>query len=215
LITVQEEERSRLARELHDGICQSLALLAIKLDRLGRSHSPSGTLLAPDVRELSDQMKRLAGDVRRLSHDLTPLTLEQLGLESAIRGLCEDLSKACRFGIDCHLRHIPGDAPRAVSLSAFRVVQEALQNVIKHSDATRANVSIECDGGELRIGVTDNGRGFDTRAPMVSASTGLANMRERVRAVGGSFAVESSPGLGTRIDARIPCPADCPGNAPS
>jgi signal transduction histidine kinase len=204
LIAAQEEERSRVARELHDGICQALVLLSIDLDPLSKSN-PDGAQLE-NVGNLAAQVEQLMADVRRISHNLSPLRLEQLGLEAAIRALCGDFEGASKTTIDYELRDIPAHTPYGVSLCLYRVLQEALQNVIKHSGATNANVAVKLTGGELQMAVIDNGHGFDRTAPRIAASAGFANMRERVRSVSGRFLIESSPGAGTRIDVRVPCP---------
>lgn len=203
LIAAQEEERSRIARELHDGICQMLALLSINLDQFNRSH-PNAARLG-GIRDRIDEVERLAADVRRMSYDLAPLRLEQLGLKTAIRLLCRDLAKTSKIEIDCEVQEVPAHIPRAVSLCLYRVLQEALQNAIRHSGADKANVAVKMTEGELQMAVTDNGRGFETAAPRITASAGLANMRERVRAVSGRFLIESSLGGGTRLDVRVPC----------
>jgi PAS domain S-box-containing protein len=203
LIAAQEEERSRLARELHDGICQTLALLSINLDQFNRSHPDAAQL--GGIRDLIDEVERLAADVRRMSHDLAPLRLEQLGLKTAIRLLCRDLTKTSKIAIYCEVHEVSAHIPRAVSLCLYRVIQEALQNTIKHSGASNANVTVKMTEGGLLMTVTDNGRGFETAAPRITAAAGLANMRERVRAVSGRFLIESSLGAGTRIDVRVPC----------
>jgi PAS domain S-box-containing protein len=206
LIVAQEEERSRVARELHDGFCQTLALLSIKLDLLRQSPPESAAARRASFDDLSDEVKRLSADVRRMSHDLHPMRLEQLGLEAAIRGLCNDLTSAGPIAIENDLRQIPHDAPSTVALCLFRVLQETLQNVVKHSGATRANVLVRRAGDGLQMVVTDNGRGFDTTAPRITASAGLANMRERVSSVSGRFALASKPGAGTRIEVWVPLP---------
>jgi len=207
VLVVQEEERARVARELHDGFCQTLALLSLKLDLLGKSTPGSAAGQRARVQDLTDEVKRLAADVRRMSHDLHPMRLEQLGLESAIRGMCNDLSGASPLAIRYDLRDIPRDMPYGPALCLFRVLQEALQNVVRHSGATQVQVTVSRDADDLRMVVADDGRGFDTTAPRITVSAGIANMRERVSSVSGRFVIESRPGGGTRIDVRVPFPA--------
>jgi PAS domain S-box-containing protein len=207
LLVVQEEERTRVARELHDGLCQTLALLSIKLDVFAQSPPRLAADRRASLHELSEQVKRLTEDVRRVSHDLHPIRLELLGLEATIRGLCKEVSATCALTVTTDLAAASVEAPYAVAVCLFRVVQEALQNVVKHSHATCASVTVTPEDGGLRMVVADNGHGFDTQAPLVTASAGLANMRERVHVLGGRFVVDSRPGAGTRIEVHVPCPS--------
>lgn len=210
LMTAQEGERARVAGELHDDFSQRLALLAVNLHLLRQRFGTEATGLQEAVNELYLQVQALAKDMRRMSHDLHPARLQQLGLVSAVRGLCEELSAAHGLPIAFESRDVPRDMPEVLALCLYRVVQEALRNVIRHSGAPSAAVALIESHGELQLTVTDNGRGFDVAAAQRKRSIGLASMRERVQAIAGRFSVESGTGRGTRIEVRAPL--DLPGS---
>ena len=203
LINAQEEERARLAGELHDDFSQRLALLAIRLDLLGQSPPARAESLRESVKTLCADVNALATDVHRMSHALHPARLAQLGVAAAIGGLCRELTAAHAIAIRFDARDVPRDVPPAVALCLYRVAQEALHNVVKHSGASAASVSLAAGDGELHLAVEDEGRGFDVAAAHRD-SLGLANMRERVRSVGGRLEVSSAPGRGTRIEVNAP-----------
>ena len=204
LMTAQEAERTRLARELHDDYSQRLALLAVNLHLLRQSMPAGATALRESVSELYREVQSLARDIRRTSHDLYPARLEQLGLVSALRGLCDDVRLLQGPAILFEARDVARDLPDTVALCVYRAAQEALKNVIKHSGATSASIELTACEGELRLMVTDNGGGFDVPAAQGRKSLGLASIRERVHAIGGRFSVESETGRGTRVELRVP-----------
>jgi PAS domain S-box-containing protein len=204
LIAAQEAERGRFARELHDDFSQRLALLAVNLHLLRQALPADATVPRESVDDLYSQVQSLARDMRRMSHDLHPARLEQLGLVSAVRGLCEELSSGHGATIRFDTRDVSRDVPEVVALCLYRVAQEALQNVIKHSGAAAATVELTAPAGELRLVVSDEGRGFDVGAVQHKHGVGLASIRERVRAIAGRFAVDSAVGRGTRIEVRAP-----------
>jgi signal transduction histidine kinase len=201
LIAAQEEERRRIARELHDHLNQQLALLAIDLQQLSMS-APSDTLGA-QLDELWRRTTEISTEVHALSHRLHPSKLEALGLVATIRGHCRDIS---RQGVVAHFAE--GDAPSGIpadaSLCLFRVVEEALSNVVRHSHATEAFVTIEEVNREIVLRIADGGRGFAHAARPDQAGLGLVSMRERLRSVGGTLNIDSVPGHGAVIEARIP-----------
>jgi PAS domain S-box-containing protein len=204
LINAQEAERMRLARELHDDLSQSLAFLGIELDLFGQKPPTSSDDLRVRMEHLSEQVKGLSSSVHRLSHDLHPAKLEQLGLLAAVRGLCRDVSTAHNLAIE----FVPGEVPRLVpndtALCLYRVAQEGLQNVVKHSGSASATVELSWIAGELRLVVADQGCGFDSGAMADDGSLGLTSMRERVRLVRGQIAVWSRKSQGTRISVQVP-----------
>ncbi|MGE5359286.1 MAG: PAS domain S-box protein [Bacteroidales bacterium] len=210
LIDAQETERARVARELHDDFSQRLALLAVNLDLLRQSLGPDDTARSA-VDSLHAQVEALAKDVRRMSHDLHPARLEQLGLASALRGLCAELGAAHQVAFRCEARNVPRDLPRTIAICLYRVAQEALQNVVKHSGASSALVELTTDGGELRLAICDDGGGFDGAAAERRDSLGLANMRERVRMIAGRLTIDTAPGRGTRIEVQAPFGESDPG----
>jgi len=202
LINAQEAERSRIARELHDHLSQSLALLAIQLEVLG-GEVPEHPEFDDRIRALSAQVQTLSMDIHRLSHELHPAKLEQLGLAPAIRGYCRELGDVRGLKIDFQHDELPATLSNDLALCIYRIVQESLQNVVKHSGAREAIVEIRSNADCISLKVTDNGKGFDTTRSH-GDSLGLVSMNERVLAVTGSFSVDSTVGKGTTVRAEIP-----------
>jgi signal transduction histidine kinase len=201
LIVSQEEERQRIARELHDDVSQKVALLNIDVDQMGRE------LPLPEHRHrlerLSSQVKEIAGDLYDLSHKLHPSRLHTLGLVESVRVLCHDVSQQRDLTITFSEADIPEVVDPNVSLCLYRITQEALHNVAKHSLSPDASVRLERNGDEFFLIVADSGIGFD---PLDAdhAGLGLASMRERVAILKGQLTIEAAPGGGTRISVRVP-----------
>ena len=206
LIHAQEAERMRLARELHDDLSQSLALLAVELDLLGQQ-PPASSVVSGRMQEFSTQVRNLSSGVHRLSHELHPAKLEQLGLVAAVRGFAKELGTAHQIAIECVFHNVPRELPDDIALCLYRIVQEGLQNVVKHSDATTAKMTLQADEKELHLEISDHGSGFDSVATAGNSSLGLVSMRERVRLVQGQISILSNQGEGTKIEVRVPLPA--------
>jgi PAS domain S-box-containing protein len=204
LIDAQEVERKRLARELHDDLSQNLAFLAVELDILGQKPPIASGDVSKRMNEFSAQVRNLSSSVHRMSHDLHPAKLEQLGLLAALRGLCRDFGATQNIAVEFARHDVPRSVPDDIALCLYRVVQEGLQNVVKHSGATTARVELRCGGGELCLVVSDQGCGFDSAARADEGSLGLISMRERVRLVRGRISVQSGPGEGARIMVQVP-----------
>jgi signal transduction histidine kinase len=204
LLEAQEAERRRIARELHDDINQSLALLSVELDFLAGTPAVQPDT-AKGLRELSTQVKTLSSSVHALSHQLHPSKLEQLGLVAAVRGLCSELKHT--YGLAVNFTHdgVPGHLPAGAALCLYRIVQEALRNVIRHSGTNQATVELCGAGGMVVLRVADDGVGFDPVA--TNGGLGLVSMRERLHLVGGEIKIDSRPSGGTRIDVHIPLTA--------
>ncbi len=202
LIQAQEEERTRIARELHDDLSQRLALVTIGLEELGLQ--ADGSALTRQLQALSEQTKEIAAEVHHLSRQLHPSQLEMLGLVAAVRSFCSELSKQRRIEIDFKQEEVPRALPAEVTLCLYRIVQESLQNVCKHSGARRARVELSGRPEAVHLAIADDGAGFDPDLLGTSAGLGLVSMRERVRLVHGEFSIHSKPGQGTRLEARIP-----------
>jgi len=200
LLGVQEEERRRIARELHDNLNQRLALLAIGLQRLDLSPHAEW---ASQIEGLHRLTQEIASDVHRLSHRLHPAKLEHLGLVAAINGLCRELSEQQAVQIDCLHRDVPRAIPKEAALCLFRVAQEALSNLVKHSGVRSGKLELIGDRGTLHLCVSDAGAGFDLRAVSAKGRLGLVSMQERVRTAGGRISIESFPSRGTRIMVQI------------
>jgi PAS domain S-box-containing protein len=206
LISGQEMERRRIARELHDDVSQNLALVAVELERLGRERlSPAA--LSGRVAQILVRLKEASSGVHALSHQLHPAKLEHLGLAAALRGLCRDL---WQHGLVVGFtdRDVRRGLPQEVALGLYRIAQEALHNVVKHSGATRAEVELIGEPGALVLRVADGGKGFDPGTPGEKQGLGLISMRERVRLLGGTMTLRSAPGLGTSLEARVPLSGD-------
>jgi PAS domain S-box-containing protein len=203
LIEAQEEERARIARELHDDINQRLALLTINLQGL-RQNPPSSVELMREIGEASKQLEDLGSDVQALSHRLHSSKLEYLGLAVAAGGFCRELSARNGVEIDFHAENIPKDLPNEIAVSLFRVLQEAIQNGIKHSGSRHFEVSLSGGLNEVELTVRDFGIGFDPGEAMKGRGLGLTSIRERLKLVNGNLSIDSQTQRGTTIQARVP-----------
>ena len=153
-------------------------------------------------------MRNLASEIHKLSYQLHPAKLEQLGLIAATRSLCQEQGKLWGITIDFIHNDVPRHISRVAALCVFRVVQEALNNMGRHSQATRARVEIKRVLDEIRLVVSDDGRGFDMSTVAAHAGLGFVGMRERARLAGGYFSIHSEPNEGTRIDVTVPITVD-------
>jgi signal transduction histidine kinase len=208
LIEAHEEERTWLARELHDDINQRIALLALQLDQSYQHlHSP-GVEVTEHIRQVRQQLLDLGKDVQALSHRLHSSKLEYLGIVSATSGFCRELSEQQKVEIDFSHSAIPRSLPKEISLCLFRVLQEALQNAVKHSGERHFRVELHGTSGEIQLTVSDPGVGFDQQEAIDRRGIGLVSMSERLQLVGGEFSINSKPGGGTTIRARIPLIAE-------
>ncbi len=213
LMTAQEAERTRIARELHDGIGQSLALLSIQMQRAGQP-TASGRK-NPGIAELCAKLKEIGNQLSRLSHQLHSSELEFLGLAVAVKSLCREFSEQYRIKIDCVCKDIPSELDNDVALGFLRVVQEALHNIAKHSRASEVQLELVRSEDELVLAVADNGVGFDMNTVRDTAGLGMISMRERMHLIGGQFNITSKPGGGTRIQAKVRLPSAANGLAVS
>ena len=204
LIDAQERERSRIARELHDDISQRLALAVIELDHR-REDLPSTlreirSALEKTIKQISD----IGNDVHSMSHRLHSSTLEILGLAGAAAGFCRELSKRPNIEIDFRCDGISKDLPDAIALCMFRVLQEGLQNAVKHSGAKHFKVSLEEYANQIALTICDEGRGFNPAEALKSSGLGLTSMTERLKSVGGELLIDAVPERGTTIRATVP-----------
>jgi signal transduction histidine kinase len=199
LLIAQEEERSRIARELHDDINQQLAVLTIELKMLGQgAHGHDKTAAAAAVKRAEE----IGTSVHDLSHRLHPARLRVLGLVEALDGLKRELSTP---DVTITLTHesVPATLPPDLTLCLFRIVQEGLQNALKHGKARNVSVDLTGVSDGIALTIVDDGVGFDVDAAWRSG-LGLISMNERVEAIGGNFELRSSPGAGTRLEVRVP-----------
>jgi len=204
LIAAQEEERARIARELHDDLSQRLALLAVELQTLNTFTTEVAA--AESLEGLVQRIKEISEDVHSLSHRLHPALLDRVGLVPALRKLCKELQAQSGIKLTFACGDVPDSLAENVSVSLFRVAQEGLANVVKHSGAPAASVELTASHSQIRLRVADYGRGFE-QSSNHRPGLGLLSMRERVHLIGGELTVRSQPSKGTVIQAEIPLPS--------
>lgn len=204
LVNLQEEERSRIARELHDDVCNRIALLATELQFAAESFPESGPELSEKVGEVFSRLAELSADIHDLSHRLHPRSLERLGLAEAIGNLCSKISERRRIQLVFEEDDMPDSVPNDAALCLFRVAQESLRNVVTHSRADSASVELRGGQGEILLKVTDSGVGYDPDQARERNGLGVISMRERLRALGGRLSIQSAPGEGTVVEAVVP-----------
>ncbi len=202
LLSAQEEERSRLSRELHDDLYQRLAALAIEIGLLKQA-LPPGPSSDAALDQLHQRAVEILKDVRHLSRELHPAILDHLGLEKALASYCRELEEheglATRFSVKNDLPPIPLE----IGLGLYRIVQEGLRNVVRHSGVQEARVTLIGAPDGLRLAIADAGAGFEIEEARGSRGIGLRSMEERARLLGGRLEVRSRPGLGTELKVRI------------
>jgi len=215
LIEAHEEERTWIARELHDDINQRLALLAINLDHLKEELPPGSAELRRKIEDTSKQVSELVSDIHAMSHRLHSLKLDSLGLAAAAAGFCRELSDRQKVQIDFHSEGIPKKLPQGISLCLFRVLQEALQNATRHSGSRCFQVTLSRSSTEIQLTVQDSGIGFDPEAALRGPGLGLTSMKERVKLIGGELSLDTKPHRGTTVCVRVPhhCEAKPPSAA--
>jgi signal transduction histidine kinase len=202
LISAQEEERARLARELHDDVTQRLGVLAIDAGREERNLAKGSGAAAWHM--MREGLARLSNDVHALSYRLHPSILEDLGLRAALKSECEHVVDTTQLRLDLDVNEIPEQVPPDVALCLFRITQESLRNIARHASANRVVIRLRRLNGGLQLTVKDNGQGFNPEGPRVKASLGLASMRQRVALLGGQLEIDSKPFQGTTISAWVP-----------
>ena len=204
LISAQEDERARIARELHDDFSQRLALLAMQLGQVGESLPSSNKAASERLNIMWNGISELSSDIHRLSHELHSSKLHHVGLLAAAKSLCEEIGQQHRIQIEFVHRELPEEISPDVELCFFRIVQESLNNIVKHSGAKQAHVEFVGTASHIRLRIVDSGVGFDPSAKMARAGLGLASMRERLRLLGGTIALRSRPKEGTEIVVEVP-----------
>ena len=202
LISAQEAERARLARELHDDITQRLARLAIDAGRA--EQTGHGSPVGETMRSVREGLVQVSADVHSLSYKLHPSLLEDLGLVQAIRAECERFTRQENIPCKVNLCDLPSILSRPAALGLFRIAQEALRNIARHAGATTVEVTLRPLDDGLQLAIQDNGRGFDPSLKRKRTSLGLASMRERMQLLEGELEVESVPGEGATILAWVP-----------
>jgi signal transduction histidine kinase len=191
LLEAQEQERQRIARELHDDICQRLSVVAIKLKG-----------------SMRQEVAGIASDVQALSHQLHSSRIELLGLAAAMRNFCAEFAIQQKAAVDFESDNMPAHVPSDVALCLYRVSQEALQNAAKHSGVLAFEVRLWEMAGEVHLTIADRGKGFDVTVARRGRGIGLASMDERLKLVSGRLSIASRPGSGATIHAIVPLNAD-------
>jgi PAS domain S-box-containing protein len=204
LIEAHEEERTRIARELHDDINQRLAVVGMHLAALKRSPRAPASDFEHEIAGTYRQIVDAATAIQALARGLHPPKLDLLGLEAAVAGLCEEFSRRGDLTIDVQFENVPNALPPEISLCLYRVLQEALHNVVKHGRSPRAHVSLDGHINTIKLTVKDSGAGFDLHETLRGPGLGLTSMKERLKVVGGQLSIHSEPGRGTMIHAIAP-----------
>jgi len=204
LIEGQEKERRRLARELHDDICQRLAMLSLRIEKASKGWGSGRVSMGEQLEQIWKQCSDLTGDVQALSHELHPSILDNLGLATAVKSFCREVAEQSGVTVEFFGRNIPNSLPPEVSLSLFRVVQEAVHNAIKYSGQKHFEVRLQGEPDHVQLEVSDKGVGFDATNGLSGGGLGLVSMAERIYQVNGTFEIDSRPNAGTRIRACVP-----------
>ena len=207
LIDAQEQERTRIARELHDDINQRIAMVGIELDMLEQQPSGLAKETRRRMREISRYLSEIGSEIQAISHRLHSSKLEFLGLVVACRSFCREVATRHKVTVDFGAEEIPPEVSQEVSLCLFRVLQESLNNAIKHSGAQQFEVRLRGVSREIQLTVRDSGIGLDTEAARNSQGLGLVSMRERVSLLKGTLLIASKPMQGTEIVVCIPAVA--------
>ena len=206
-IAAAEAVRSQIAREIHDDFSQRLAAFAVSLRLVGKE-LPEGGPQRAELDAIGRGLAELGEDLRRLSHDLHPATLERRGLAAALRDHCVEIERRQGLRVELELEGSEGSFPPEVAFGLYRIAQEALANTVRHAGASVASVALWAISNTARLTVTDDGRGFDPNAARRSGGVGLASLEERAQLLGGSCRITSAPGAGTRVEVAVPLPAE-------
>jgi signal transduction histidine kinase len=201
----READRTRIARDLHDDIGQRLVLLAVEIGQLSNTSLNRNEFRAR-IAVVREQVSDISSSVHGLSHQLHSSSLKHLGLAAAARSYCRQISAQQGVEMDFKSDNIPADLPPDVSLCLFRVLQEALQNVVKHSGANTFNVKLRGDSHSICLAVSDLGAGFQVENAMAGPGLGLISMRERLKLVKGELSIRPQK-HGTTIVACVPLPS--------
>lgn len=203
LIGAQEDERRRIARELHDDFCQQLVILGLELAKLNQQaqEEPAAEKL---IQDMEARIKNLADAMHSRAHQLHSSNIEILGLPSAIQGHCSEFSKQHKIHVDFKRGNLPAQVPSDVALCLFRIVQEGMQNIAKHSRTRACVIELTAESEGLLLRIIDSGIGFDPTKPKYKPGLGLISMRERLRQVNGQMRLYTAPRQGTQLEVRVP-----------
>jgi signal transduction histidine kinase len=204
LINAWDDERARIARELHDDFSQRLALMAMELEQLSQTPAAADHAVSSRLHMVLERITELSCDIHRLSHRLHSSKLQHAGLLTAAKSLCEETARKHHIQIEFVHHDMPETISPDMALCFFRIVQEALNNIVKHSGAKQARIEFSGASSAIRLRIVDAGVGFDTRSRTARRGLGLESMRERLRIIGGSITIRSLHMEGTEILAEAP-----------
>ena len=204
LLTAQEAERKRLARELHDDLSQRLAALAMEAETLDRQTSLLSGADHVRLKEMKDKLVELSIDVHAMSRRLHPSILDDLGLADAVASECAMFRKRDGIVVNYRVENISREVPPNVAVCLYRIVQEALRNISRHAGATEVAITLVGENQTIRLSIRDNGKGFDPGQKTSQVGLGLDSMKERAYLIGGDFSAQSQPGQGTLIEVLAP-----------
>ncbi len=207
LLTAQEEERRRIARDLHDDVNQRLAMLAMDLRRIEKDEMGDLAAIMRMVRSITGRLTMVSDDVRQLAYRFHPSILDDLGLTKAVRRLVDDFSASTGLQAVYVHRDPVSPVPTDLATCVYRIAQESLNNVARHAQASEVEVELICDEGMISLSIRDNGIGFDSlQVSQARERLGLLSMKERLRLVQGTFDVVTAPGQGTHVEVQVPFP---------
>ena len=201
LLRAQEDERRRIARELHDDLLQKLALLEVHVAQLRQTESPPAS--KEDLKNLQDQIGGLSNSIRTISHQLHPAILDDFGLSAAIGRLAEEFQTSRTQPVFFEENNVPQDIPRDIEAVFYRIAQEALRNISKHRGIDPVRVSLTFATGVLRLTIADSGPGFDEVSTRSTGGLGIISMQERAQLIGAAFRIRSAPGSGTAVEVQV------------
>jgi signal transduction histidine kinase len=204
LLQLQENERRHIARELHDGLNQSMAMLGIEVGMILEQLPKNASSMRPHLNKLRVRVQHLSDEVRRISHQLHPAVLDHLGLVSALNSLCSEFRSYRNLNVLFVCDGAIEKLSFPVSVCLYRITQEALCNAAKHANASEVVVSLILEDKEIKLAISDDGDGFDMTQPRQAPGLGLISMEERARVAGGHFFIDSETGAGTRIEVVVP-----------
>ena len=203
-VAILEEERSRFARDLHDGPVQVLSNASMRLDMLSQVMAVDVNLAGAEVRRMQRRLVQATTELRQLIYDLQPVAVDAMGIESALTGLAHATERDWKVSVTVDVNGAAPPLRVPVEMMLYRAVQEALSNAAKHASAQQITITVSSDSDSVSCQVADDGKGFDpARRP--SGHYGLGNMADRMALVGGSCTLDTAPGRGTQVTFKVPC----------